>query len=666
MRDLSRLLRPRSIAVLGSGWAVNVIEQCRKMGFDGPIWPVHPTRDAIAGVRCCPSLADLPFAPDATFIGVNRHATLDVVANLAAMGAGGAICFASGWTEAGAPELQARLVAAAGAMPILGPNCYGVINYLDGALLWPDQHGGRRVARGVALLSQSSNIVINLTMQARGLPVAYVACLGNAAQVGLAELGAALLADDRVTALGLYVEGIADAPAFAALAEAARAAGKGIVAVKSGKTEASRSAAASHTASLAGGGAASSAFLRQAGVAEVATLSELLETLKILHVHGPGLGRRLCSLSCSGGEAGLVADLAAPFGLDFPPPSEAQRARLGAVLGPLVTIANPLDYHTFIWGDGPKTTAVFTAMLAGYDAGVFLIDPPRPDRCDPESFEPALQAIEAAAAATGKPAFPVASLPENFDEARAIATLGRGVVPLMGLETALGAIRAAQTPGGLAGWRPWAPGPARPLRMLDEAAAKARLAAAGVAVPRGASAPDLAALAQAAAALTPPLALKGLGFAHKSEAGAVRLGLATLDGQAPMPGAQGYLAEEMVTGVVAELLLGVRRDPVYGATLTLGFGGVTAELLADTVTLVCPVTGPEIEAALHRLRLWPLLDGYRGRARADVPAVVAAALAVQAMLAADAGLEEVEINPLMARDEGAVAADAVIWQEDAP
>ncbi len=148
--------------------------------------------------------------------------------------------------------MQAQLVAAAGDMPILGPNCYGVINYLDGALLWPDQHGGRRVERGVALLSQSSNIVINLTMQQRGLPVAYVACLGNAAQVGLAELAGALLADDRVTALGLYVEGIDDAPAFAALAEAARAAGKGIVCIKSGKTEPSRTAAASHTASLGG------------------------------------------------------------------------------------------------------------------------------------------------------------------------------------------------------------------------------------------------------------------------------------------------------------------------------------------------------------------------------------------------------------------------------
>jgi acetate---CoA ligase (ADP-forming) len=352
MKDLSRLLRPRSIAVLGGGWAVNVVEQCRKMGFAGPVWPVHPTRDAIAGAPSFRSLSDLPAAPDATFVGVNRHATLDVVAELAAMGAGGATCFASGWEEAGEAHLQARLVRAAGDMPILGPNCYGVINYLDGALLWPDQHGGRRVDRGVALLSQSSNIVINLTMQARGLPVAYVACLGNAAQVGLAELAGALLADDRVTALGLYVEGIDDAPAFAALAEAARAAGKGIACIKSGKTELSRTAAASHTASLAGGGAASSAFLAQAGVAEVATPAELIEVLKILHVHGPGLGRRLCSLSCSGGEAGLVADLAAPCGIDFPPPSPAQRQRLGDILGPIVAIANPLDYHTFIWGTG--------------------------------------------------------------------------------------------------------------------------------------------------------------------------------------------------------------------------------------------------------------------------------------------------------------------------
>ncbi|QYK43638.1 MAG: acetate--CoA ligase family protein [Paracoccaceae bacterium] len=664
MKDLSRLLRPRSVAVLGSGWAANVVEQCRKMEFGGTVWPVHPSRDTIAGVPAFRSLADLPAAPDATFVGVNRHATVGVVAELAAMGAGGAICFASGWTEAGEAGLQADLVAAAGDMPILGPNCYGVINYLDGALLWPDQHGGRRVARGVALVSQSSNIVINLTMQARALPVAYVACLGNAAQVGLAELCGALLADDRVTALGLYVEGIDDAPAFAELALSARAAGKGIVAVKSGKTEASRSAAASHTASLAGGGAASAAFLAQCGVAEVATLPELLETLKIVHVHGPRLGPRLCSLSCSGGEAGLVADLATPRGIVFDPPSPDQAARLSATLGPIVAIANPLDYHTFIWGDGPRTTEVFTAMLAGYDAGIFIIDPPRPDRCDPASFQPALDAIEAAQAATGRPAFAVASLPENFDEARAEAMLARGCVPLMGLETALGALRAAQAAPGRAGWRPWPVRPPRGRRMLDEVSAKTRLAAAGVAVPRGAAAPTLAALDPTG--LTAPLALKGLGFAHKTEAGAVRLNLATLAGQAPMPGATGYLAEEMALGGVAEMLVGARRDPVYGATLTLGMGGVAAEVLADTVTLVCPATTEEIAAALRRLRLWPLLDGYRGRPLADVAAAVAAAAAMQDMLATDPHLQEIEVNPLILRaaGAGAVAVDAVIWEDE--
>lgn len=658
MSRLDRLLRPRHIAVLGAGWALNVIEQCRKMGFQGPVWPVHPTRAEIGGLKAYASLADLPEAPDATFIGVNRFATIDVVRELAAMEAGGAICFASGWTEAGEPGLENRLVAAAGNMPILGPNCYGVINYLDGALLWPDQHGGVPVDKGVALVSQSSNIVINLGMQARGLPVAYVACLGNAAVVGLAELTGALLDDPRVTAVGLYIEGIDDAPAFAALAERARALGKGVVAIKSGKTELSRTAAASHTASLAGGGAASSAFLRQIGVAEVNTPSELIETLKIFHVHGPQIGTRICSLSCSGGEAGLVADLAAPYGIDFPPVPQATHDRLFAALGEIPTISNPLDYHTFIWGDGPKTTEVFSAMLEAYDAGIYIIDAPRADRCDPSGYDPAFAAIIAAQRATGKIAFPVASMAENFGEVRVEAMMREGVCALLGLETALAAIRAAQTSAGVAGWRPVAALPPRQTRMLSEAEGKALIAAAGVAVPKAVSAPTLDGLVTAG--LTPPYALKGLGFAHKTEAGAVRLGLASLDGQAAMPGATGYLVEEMVTGAVAELLLGLRRDPVYGVTLTLGMGGVTAEVLADTVTLVLPVTEAQVLEAARRLRLWPLLDGYRGRPKADMQGVAAMAVRLAALMLADESLEEIEINPVMVRETGAVAVDALV------
>ena len=659
MKRLARLLRPRSIAVLGSGWAENVIAQCQKMGFGGPVWPVHPSRAEVAGVRAFRSLADLPGVPDAAFIGVNRHATIGVVRDLAAMGAGGAICFSSGWEEAGEAGLQSDLLAAAGEMPVLGPNCYGVINYLDGALLWPDQHGGRRVQRGVALLSQSSNIVINLTMQTRGLPVAYVACLGNAAQVGLADLAGALLADARVTALGMYVEGIDDAPALARLAAIAARAGKGIVCLKSGKTELSRVAAVSHTASLAGEAAVSSAFLRKAGIAEVAPLPEVLVSLKIFHVHGRGLGPRLWSLSCSGGEAGLVADLGAVAGLGFAPPSEVLRARLGEVLGPIVTIANPLDYHTFIWGDGPRTTDVFATMLSGYDAGLFIIDPPRPDRCDPSSFQPALDAIVAAAKATGKPAFPVASLPENFDEALAEVMMAQGVAPLMGLEAALGAIRAAQ---GVWETKPQVPLSARAARevpLLDEAEAKDMLRAAGIAVPLGVSGPTLAMAADRAGALTPPLVLKGCGFAHKTEAGAVRLGLASLDGQTEMPGATGYLVEEMAVGAVAEVLVGLRRDPVYGVSLTLGLGGVMAELLADTVTLVLPVSDDDILQALRRLRLFALLDGYRGRPPGDLAALVGL-VGQLCDLMADDSFEEIELNPVLVLAQGVLAVDALI------
>ncbi|MGV8986097.1 MAG: acetate--CoA ligase family protein [Cypionkella sp.] len=660
MTRLDRLLRPKSIAVLGAGWALNVIEQCRKMGFAGDVWPVHPTKAEIGGLQAYPSLAVLPGVPDATFIGVNRFATLDVVAELSAMGAGGAICFASGWTEAGEPELQARLIAAAGDMPILGPNCYGVINYLDGALLWPDQHGGVPVSNGVALVSQSSNIVINLGMQKRALPVAYVACLGNAAVVGLAELAGALLEDPRVTALGMYIEGIDDAAAFADLAERARGMGKGIVCIKSGKTELSQTAAASHTASLAGGSAASSAFLRRVGVAEVQSPSELIETLKIFHVHGAGLGERICSLSCSGGEAGLVADLAAPAGIEFPPVPEGVRTRLAEILGPIVTVANPLDYHTFIWGDGPRTTDVFTTMLNGYDAGIYIIDTPRSDRCDPSGYQPALDAIVAAQSTTGKPAFPVASMPENFDEVMAGRLMDQGVCVLMGLETALVAIRAAQGQTGPGTWRPLAPIAPHETRLLSEAEGKALLAQAGVNVPKAVVGASLAEVTAKAAGLAAPYVLKGLGFVHKTEAGAVRLGLGSLEGQAEMPGAEGYLVEEMVAGVVAEVLVGLRRDPVYGVSLTLGMGGVTAEVLADTVTLILPATEAEILAEMRKLRLWPLLDGYRGRKKADMMALAALAVRLADLMANDASLEEIEINPVMVRETGAIAVDALI------
>ena len=681
MGDLSRLFRPRSIVVFGGWWAENVIEQCLKSGFDGDIWPVHPKREAIHGISCYRDLADLPGVPDAAFLGINRHAVVEVAAELSAMGCGGAVCFASGFAETGDHDLQDELVAAAGDMPLLGPNCYGVLNYLDGAMLWPDQHGGRAVDSGVAIISQSSNIAINISMQARGLPIAYIACVGNQAQTGLADMARSLLADPRVTAAGLYVEGFTDSGDFAAMADEAAAAGKHIVAIKSGRTAAAREAASSHTAALAGDGAASSAFLVRCGVIEVDSPEDMMEVLKILHLDGRLDGQRVTAMCCSGGEAGLTADLADGLALDWPAIPDANRARLSETLGPLVALANPLDYHTFIWGDEAKMADTFAAMMGDWvDMSVLVIDFPRDDRCSDDAWHPAVAAMKAAGERTGTRTAMLGSLAEGVSEAWADSLLADGIVPLCGFEHGFRAIARATAPRPQSGWRPLA---ARPQpgtrRLVDEAAAKSMLARAGVDVPRGAIAKMQDDLAAAAAGLQEPLVLKGLGHAHKSEAGLVRLGLnhselvdvaeeMTGTGMigTGMAGTGGFLVEEMAPPPVAELLVGLRRDPVYGISLTIGMGGVTAELLGDVATLILPATPEEIRAAINGLRLAPLLTGYRVRPVADLDSAITAIMAMAGLITADPAIDEIEVNPLMLgpAGTGALAVDAVIWKTD--
>jgi len=304
-RDLTRLLRPKSIAVIGGGaWCTNVIIQAQKFGFKGPIWPVHPSKPTIVDIPAYPSIESLPAAADAVFIGINSHATIEAVDVLAQQGAGGAVCFASGFQEAigeiseGA-DLQAQLLMAAGEMPIIGPNCYGFINALDGALLWPDQHGATKIASGVAIITQSSNIAINITMQRRALPLAYMVTVGNQAQIGLAEIGADLLADPRVTALGLHIEGVGDIRTLEALSQQAATLGKPVIALKVGASGQARAATISHTASLAGSEAGARALLHRLGIPQVETLPEFIEALKLLHVAGPLTTNRIASMSCS-------------------------------------------------------------------------------------------------------------------------------------------------------------------------------------------------------------------------------------------------------------------------------------------------------------------------------------------------------------------------------
>ncbi|GHF65733.1 acetate--CoA ligase family protein [Seohaeicola zhoushanensis] len=665
-RDLSRLFKPRTIAVIGGGaWCAAIVGAAERIGYGGLIVPVHPEGKLIAGRRALRSLAQVEGPVDAAFVGVNRQATIDVVAELAAMGAGGAVCFASGFTEAAAEDaaggdLQARLVAAAGNMPLLGPNCYGFVNALDQAAIWPDQHGMRPVERGVAILTQSSNIAINLTMQRRALPIAMMVACGNMAQTTQAEIAAALLDDDRITAIGLHVEGFGNLRGWEMLASKARARGVALVALKVGASEQAQAAAVSHTASLAGGDAGAQALLDRLGIARLHTLPAFLETLKLLHCCGRLASRGVASISCSGGEASLVADLARGTGLHFPPLDQAQKQALRGALGPMVALANPLDYHTYIWRDTAAMTRAWAAMTgAGIGITLSLVDYPHTDATD---WDCATQAALNVRAETGAPFAVVSTLPELMPEAVAARLMAGGVAPLQGLPEALAALVAASTPLPPPAPPLLLPGPAREAVLIGEAEAKAALAGFGLAVPTGwlAQAGDLE---QAARGLTPPLVLKGTGLAHKSDHGAVRLGLrpGDLEQAAAEIGPGPYLLEEMVTDGAAELLVGVLRDQAHGFVLTLGAGGVLTELMQDSLSLLVPAPRDAVQAALMHLRCAPLLTGYRGGPAADIDAILAAIDFVQAYVTAHAAtLEEIEINPLICTPSRAVAADALI------
>ena len=678
-RSLDRLIRPRTIAVFGGREARRVIEQCDRMGFAGEIWPVHPTQESVLGRRCYRSVAGLPDAPDAAFVGVNRTLTVEIVRDLAARGAGGAVCYASGFSEAVAEladgaDLQRALVEAAGSMPIVGPNCYGMINGLDGALLWPDQHGIVRTERGVAILTQSSNIAINLSMQRRGLPISYLMTAGNQAQTGLSDLARAVLEDPRVTAVGLHIEGFGDIRALEALAMRARELKKPVVALKVGKSEQAQRAAVSHTASLAGSDAVADAVLERLGIGRVATLPELIETLKLLHVAGPLESDAISSMSCSGGEASLMADAAVGRNVEFRALKGEQLPALRATLGPMVTLSNPLDYHTFVWGDLARQTEAFSAMFAGgYALNLLVLDFPREDRCDGADWMITVAAVAAAATQTGARAGILATLPENMPEAIAEQLIQAGIVPLCGISEALAAADIAS--GIASAWKKPQPLPllsahteAGEIDTLSEAEAKAELAASGLAIPRGKIAAAASEAAECAEQLGFPVALKALGVEHKSDVGAVKLNLwdrnAVTDAAKGMASvARGFLIEKMVERPVAELIIGAVRDPVVGLTLTVGAGGILVELLEDSVVLPLPVTKAEVLERISRLKVRKLIEGYRGGAASNLEIVADAVLSAAEYVVTNAAhLEELDINPLMvlAESRGVVAADALI------
>lgn len=688
-KNLGRLISPASIAFVGGAIAKLAIERSRELDYDGEIWPVHPSRKEIAGFRCYASVDDLPQAPDAAFIAVRRELTIETVAKLAAAGAGGCVCYAAGFAEMGkeGQGLQEQLIEAAGDMPLIGPNCFGLINYADKCALWPYLFGGKPVDRGAALISQSGNIAMNLTMNQRSVSFTHVIGAGNQAVLGPGDYIDVLLQDARVAAIGMYIEGVDDIDHFSRAARQALQKGVPIVVMKVGKTEASARQSSSHTSSLTGSDVLFDALFQRLGIIRVNSLNKLLETLKILTLGEPLSGSNIFSLSCSGGEAAIVADVVAELDIEMKPFSEQQVAELQSQFPNYVTVSNPFDYNTSIWGDQAAQERCFTsAMQGGHDAAVLLYDHPTVDSKGVDEWVMTLDAFIAAHKATGMPAYTICTISELMSQQMRDKLIANGVVPLMGLDDGLFALSAAATYWQTRAERADAASVPRfadaairnnkPASFLDEWQSKTLLRDAGLPVPEGAvgSAEDAPRIA---AQIGFPVVVKAVGaqFIHKSDLGAVTLNLHTAEEVAAAVdriahsvaasngAAENFLVEKMVRGAIAELIIGISRDDQFGPALVVGAGGFLVELVSDSVSLLLPTDRATVRQAVGSLTVAKLIRGFRGAATGDMNAIVDAVLAVAEFAENHRdSLMELDINPLLVLPDGqgVVAADALI------
>jgi len=510
----------------------------------------------------------------------------------------------------------------------------------------------------------------------RSLPIGYLFTVGNQTRLAVEDLIEMLVDEDRVSAFGVYVEGIKNPERFARAAALARAAGKPIALIKSGRTAAAARTAQSHTGALAGADSVFDAFCRQAGIARCDTLATLCETLKVMHCGGPLSGRRVLIMGASGGDMAMTADLAQPLNLSFPGVPLPTAQELVGIVGERVTIANPFDFHTYIWFDRPAMRAMFSAVLrSGYDAVGFMLDNPPEQKADVSAFMGAIEEFIGAAQGTPTRAALIASLPETISPGTRKLCLDAGVVPLQGQREALEALSLAGAAGEC--WQQGAPvALAIPraadkgrVRTLTEPEGKAALAAFGVRIPASRTVP-VAVAAATAEALGFPVVLKAVSeqLAHKSDAGGVVLNVRDKAHAAAAAArltalSDTVLIEQMIDDGVMEMLVGIVIDPQFGLTLVLGAGGVLTELLKDSVTLLPPFTEASIGTALAQLRSAPLLQGFRGRATADIAALTELILAVARYASANLGsLVELDVNPVIVRPvgRGAVAVDALI------
>ncbi|CAN5543823.1 acetate--CoA ligase family protein [soil metagenome] len=695
------LFYPRSVAVVGAspkgGYGLEVITALRLVGFDGAVYPVNPNHGTIAGLTAYPEIGAIPEPIDAVAIAVPSRAVPNIVWQAIAAGAKGGVAFGSGFAEAGADgqELQAELRAlCSDRFPLIGPNCLGVTSYLGAAALWAIPIAARWEAGSVGLVAQSGNMALTLMASSRGLDLAHVVSTGNQAVVDSVDVMSFYLAEPGVRVIAAVIEGFSDIAKFRRVAEAAGDRDIPIVALKLGRTEKASRAAVAHTGSLTGSDDLYDALFKQYGVLRVDDLDELTETAKLLSTDrrpaGPGLG----VFASSGGECGLISDLAAASGVELPDLPPDASAQLKGILPPFANPLSPLDITAAGWGSR-EVNAGAASVLAetpGVDIVAYIGDITRNSgSLSVTGWDQMIAGLADARERTGKPIAVINTITdvayELTDELDA-----QGIIHLSGVRTAARAIGHA---GRYACWRQGR-GPdqagspvdagrrASALRLLpvsgsggvSESATKDLLRHYGIPVPAGRMSVSVDEAAEIASEIGYPVVLKieAGGLHHKTEAGGVALGIASdaelrreyaallerVAARAPGARVRGVRVERMASGMI-ELIVGGQNDPAFGPVVVAGLGGILAEALQDVATRLAPVDVDEAHAMLAELRGAALLGPFRGRPAVDIDAVADVIARVSQLLVELPEVRELDLNPVLvgAEGQGCVAVDGL-------
>jgi acyl-CoA synthetase (NDP forming) len=686
---LRQALDPRSIALIGASENPNKVGgrpllYLQRFGYRGRVYPINPKRSEVQGVKAFPDLASLPEAPDLAIIMVPGADAAAAVEACARRGVKLAICMASGFGETGsegkAAERAMAATARAHGMRLVGPNSQGLVNFGTGAVAsFSTMFLEAPPADGpVAVISQSGamSAVVYGLLRARGIGVRHCHATGNDADVSVAELARAVIEDDGVRLLLLYLEAIPDAAMLADVAGRARERGVPVVALKTGRTAQGQRAAQSHTGALANEDRTVDAFLRQHGIWRARDMAGLVSTAELYLKGWRPSGRRLVAISNSGASCVMAADLAADLGMPLAQFAEETQRDLAAVLPGFATTRNPIDITAALLSNNRLFGAILPIVARDPAADLFLIAIPVAGQgYDIDAF-----ARDTAdfAAATGKPVavaayqamvaerFRAAGIPTFISETEAVLALDQ-----LARHWAL-LHRPAPPPLPHVAISV----PAGSGRFLNEAESLALLAAHGLPVVPHRLCRSETEARIAFRDLGSPVAVKACSaeVPHKSELGLVALNLVSETAVAEAFAAQmakldeiGATPDGIIVAAMAEgqreMALGARIDAVFGAVAMIGDGGKYVEALPDIELLLPPFSAEEARDAILRLRLAPILAGVRGEAKADLDALVRALLPLgQIMAAAKGKLASIDVNPVLvgAAGQGIMIVDALI------